>query len=361
MVTWGKVRGSRVAWFGIAGTTLLAALVAGWLLASRNSTEPVAAAPSPTAELTASPTRTPGPTPTPSPTDPPPTPAPSPTASPEPAALDDGRLNVLVLGTDSDAGRRARGMGYLTDAITLLSVAADGSDVALFSLPRDSSDIPMPDGTVWTGKVNAITPTLGPATMRDAMSLLIGVPIDHYVMIDMDDFRRIVDAIGGVTVDVPYALADNRCVIGAGTQYLDGALALCFARHRAVDSDYARAGRHQQLLLAIRDRLAAGGVDIAALTGALGSLQTDIGASEIPILLDLAARAQTATVQRLVLDPPEFTSFAGIAGARGWISVPNGGAIRAAVAAMLPGPESLVGAPGAEDSEERPPSDAQIE
>ncbi len=286
---------------------------------------------------------------------------PTPSPSPESAMLDDGRLNVLVLGTDSDAKRRARGMSHLTDAVTLLSVAADGSGVALVSLPRDSSDIPMPDGSVWTGKVNAITPTLGPGTMRDTMSLLFGVPIDHYVMIDMDDFRRIVDAIGGVTVQVPYTLADKRCVIGAGIQHLDGARALCFARHRAVDSDYARAGRHQQLLLAIRDRVAAGGVDITALVGALGSLQTDIPAAEIPILLDLAVRARTADVQRLVLDPPEFTTFAGLAGTRGWISVPNGGAIRAAVAAVLPGPVSLDGSPDAEESPTRPRSDARIQ
>jgi polyisoprenyl-teichoic acid--peptidoglycan teichoic acid transferase len=266
---------------------------------------------------------------------------------------------VLVLGSDSSAARRARGTGGLTDAITVVSVAADASNVVLVSLPRDSSDIPMPDGSLWTGKVNAITPVLGPAVMRDAMSVLLGIPIDHYAMIDMDDFRRVVDAVGGVTVHVPYALSDNRCSIGAGMRHLDGSLALCYARHRAVDSDYARAARHQQLLLAIRDRVIGGGVDIGALVAALGSLRTDIPASEIPFLLELAARIQGAEVQRLVLGP-EYMSFAGIAGARGWISIPDIGAIRAAVRSLVGAADASAGAPAPDDRDDRTRDDSKL-
>ncbi|MBW3631880.1 MAG: LCP family protein [Chloroflexi bacterium] len=350
-----------------AGALALAAVVflVGSLLYSEQAEPPAPAAiasptatPEPTLPPSATPTPTPEPTsePTPDPAKPEPTPSPSPALG----TLADGRYTVLVLGSDSDSQRRARGKGWLTDAITVISVATDGSRIAMFSLPRDTSDIPMPDGSVWARKVNAMAPTLGPAATRDAMGLLLGIPIDRYALIDMDDFRRLVDAVGGVTVHLPYAIADNRCSIGAGTHHLGGSLALCFARHRAVDSDYARAGRHQQLLLAIRDRIMSGAADPGAVVASLGSLQTDIPATEIPTLMALAGSAQSADVNRVVFGP-EYMSYAGIAGARGWISVPDVGAIRATVGALVPRSDGSVGAAPADDRRQRTGGDAKVE
>jgi LCP family protein required for cell wall assembly len=251
------------------------------------------------------------------------------------AGLEDGRLTVLVLGSDSSALRRARGTGGLTDAITVVSIAADGSNVALISLPRDSVDFPMPDGSTWHTKVNAITELRGVETMREAMAGVFGIQIDHYVLVDMDDFPKIVDAVGGVTVSVPYTLSDNRCTIPAGTRHLDGALALCFARNRHSDSDYARAGRHQQLLLALRDGFLDGGVDLPALVASLHSLQTDIDVSELPQYLELLQRSVDAQVHQLVLQPPTYTTFAGTTPDRGYISIPDIDAIHAAVAQLI--------------------------
>ncbi len=346
MMLWGKVRRDPRWLGGFVGLLALVATALIWIVISARPAElasasPTAsptrtASPSPTPTASPSPTPTASPTPTPRPTaSPTPTASPSPSATPLPAAFADDRVTLLVLGSDSDSGRRARGKGYLTDAITVLSVAADGSNPVLVSLPRDSTDIAMPDGSVWTRKVNEIAPTLGPAAMRDTMSLLLGLPIDYYAMIDMDAFRNLVDAVGGVSVSVPYTLADKRCTIGAGAQDLDGGLALCYARHRTLDSDYARGGRHQQLLLALRDRILANGIDVAALAGVIGSVQTDVPASDIPALIELARLSQQDEVQRVVLAPPTYTTFAGIAGARGWISVPNATAIRGTVATMI--------------------------
>ena len=247
----------------------------------------------------------------------------------------DGRFTVLVLGSDSSAERRARGKAGLTDAIVVLSVADDGSDVVLVSLPRDTTDLAMPDGSIWRNKVNAITAIRGAAVMRDTMALLLGIPIDGYVLVDMDDFARLVDAVGGVTVSVPYTLSDKRCTINPGTQHLNGALALCFARNRATDSDYARDGRHQQLLLAIRDRLLAGTVNVGALVSSLPSLTTDLPLGNLAAYVDILGRSRDAHVDRLVLAPPTYTTFAGTTADRGWISIPNVPAIRAAVADLL--------------------------
>lgn len=315
------------------GAFALAALAVGTYLVASSPTVSPAATVSPVARAS----RTPAPTPSPTTA---PTARPTAAATPDPtpplaAFGDDGRLTVLVLGSDSSAARRAQGHGSLTDAITVVTVREDGSGLALFSLPRDTTDIQLPDGRLWTGKINALAPALGPRVAADTIGGLLGLTIDHYVQIDMDGLVQLVDAVGGVTVEVSHVLADAGCTIPAGTQHLDGTLALCFARHRQTDDDYARAARHQLLLLALRDAFVAGDVDPTALLGSLATLETDMELDQVGRLLELAAGSAASEADALVLGPPDFTEFVGIAGARGWISTPNVAAIRAAVDAVL--------------------------
>lgn len=306
--------------------------LAGRLLLASPAPSPIAQA-SPTATQLPTSTPTPLPTPTASPT-PSPTPVPTPTPTPRPAGLDDGRLTILLLGSDDSAVRRLRRPtgDYLTDAITVVSVTENGRRLALFSFPRDTADVPLPDGSLWTGKLNSLSFYRGPATVRDAVENLIGIPIDHYAMMDMDGFKDVVRAVGTVRVTVPYWLADPRCVFEPGRQRLDPYRALCYARHRYSDSDYARAGRHQELLLALRTALLRDQVDLRALARSIPSLRTDLPLKDLPAYFDLMRRSKDARVRQIVFDPPEYTTFVGIAGSRGWISVPNIPAIRAAVA-----------------------------
>jgi LCP family protein required for cell wall assembly len=320
---------------GLVGLVVVGALIA-WVAVA----QPFAADPTPTPAALASPTPSPSPSPSPTPSpspSPTPTPIPTPTPTPRPAGLDDGRLTVLIIGSDDSAGRRTRRPTgeYLTDAITVVSVTENGRRLAMFSLPRDTVDLQLPDGSVWGGKVNTISYYRGPQTLRGAMSILLGIPIDHYVLVDMDGFRSIVDAVHGVRVRVPYPLNDARCKIDAGEPLLNAKRALCFARHRYSDSDWARAGRHQELLLALRDRLLRRHVDVRALVRGLASLRTDVPMADIPAYGDLLRRSRSARVTRIVLTPPAYTTFVGIAGERGWIQVPNVPAIQAAVADAL--------------------------
>lgn len=260
------------------------------------------------------------------------TPIPEPPATPPlPAFADDGRLTVLVLGSDSSADRRSLGRVPLTDAITVVTVREDGGGLALFSLPRDTTDVELPDGRLWTAKINELAPTLGPRMAADTIGGLLGIGIDHYIQIDMDDLVRLIDAVGGVTVDVSYTLSDAACTIPPGPQHLDGSLALCFARHRQTDDDYARAGRHQLLLLALRDAMVARDIDPRGLLRSLGTLETDLDLGDVGRLLEIAALSASSEEATVVLGPPEYTEFVGIAGARGWISTPNVAAIRGAV------------------------------
>jgi LCP family protein required for cell wall assembly len=266
-------------------------------------------------------------------------PTPQPTATPQPAALADGRLTVLFLGSDDSRGRQNRRPtgDYLTDAITVVSVTESGKRMAMFSLPRDTADVPMASGGLWSGKINSLSYYRGPATVRDTMGVLLGIRIDHYVQLDMDDFRTLIRQLDGIRVRVPYTISDARCTITQGVQMMHAERALCYARHRYSDSDYARARRHQQLLLSIRDRMLRNDLNYRLMVRSFGSLRTDVNFADLGAFGDLLRRSEDAKVTRIVLAPPRFTTFAGIAGARGWIQIPNVPVIRQAVAAALGG------------------------
>ncbi|HEX9765124.1 MAG TPA: LCP family protein, partial [Nitriliruptorales bacterium] len=205
-------------------------------------------------------------------------PAPSPTASLNEALLE-SRLTVLVIGLDHSESRRSQGMGANTDTIMLASVSADQSEVTLISLPRDTVDIPMPDGSTWPSKVNAIYDQLGVEALVDAVATLFAVPIDGYVQIDMDDLVDLVEAVDGVEVDPPDALDDPivDLHLEPGRQTLDGPTALAYVRTR-VDTDYGRAARQHEALLDLVARLVSPepDVDVAALLDGLNSFETDL-------------------------------------------------------------------------------------
>jgi LCP family protein required for cell wall assembly len=227
--------------------------------------------------------------------------------------------------------------GMNTDMLIVANIRADGSRIDLFSLPRDSVDVPLGDGKVWSQKINSLRAARGLPALKQAMSAALAIPIDYYAEMTMDDLSRIVNAIGGVTVSLPAQLNDYHLGISwrAGANQLDGRTAVLFVRSRYSDSDYARADRNQLLLIALRDKLLGGGYDPLALLTRLPGLSTDIPAADMPMLLDLARRSAGAQIVRKVLAPPEYTLFTGIAGARGWVSVPNLDAIRAYVASVF--------------------------
>jgi len=274
-----------------------------------------------------------------------PTPAASPSPSPTPALNEEllsRRLTVLVIGLDLNQAREEDGFGANTDTLILASVAADQGEVTLISLPRDTVDIPLPDGGIWDRKVNAIYIERGVEALVGAMEELFGVPIDHHAAVDMDDFEALVAAVDGVTVEVAEPLRDPVLDLDleAGRQTLDAETALDYVRTR-VDTDYGRAARQQQVLLALLEELVDPGteLDLAALLDGLDSLQTDLPLGELPTLVEIARRAQDAQVTDEVLSPPRFITFEGMAAGRGYILVPDVEAIRA-LARQLMGDEA---------------------
>jgi LCP family protein required for cell wall assembly len=249
------------------------------------------------------------------------------------------RFTVLVAGADSNSTRLARGEDVNTDALMVVSVSADKSRIAIMSLPRDTVDLPMPDGSIYHGKVNGIAERLGIEALRGAMATLIGQPIDKYIRVDMDDFVWMVDAVGGIDVEVETRISDSQVhlFLEPGPAHLDGAQALAFSRTRA-DMDYRRAGRQQQVLVALaRKWLDPGSAGLMASLRMLGSLQTDITLEELPTLLEIGRRSAAAVVSGIVLEPPRFSLFVGFEpnSTRGWVMIPNVPEIRAYASSVL--------------------------
>ena len=292
--------------------------------------------PTPLALPSASPTRA-EPTPTAEPTA---TPVPTPTPNPFDQELIDRRYTVLVIGEDANASRDARGHVSNTDTIMLVSLSPRQTHVTMLSLPRDTVDIPMANGTLYTGKVNGIAYQFGYEALQGAMETLLDIHIHAYVKVDMDNFVQLVDAVGAVKVTNTEWLYDAHLglALGPGTYRLDGATALDYVRSRYTSSDYARAARQQQVLLALVRKYLnpATEWDIDQLLLMLDSLETNVDLSDLPTLMEMARRSRKAEVVTTVLSPPRFALGYGDQGdGRGWVIIPNLAEMRAYAHSLL--------------------------
>jgi len=274
--------------------------------------------PDPTAE----PTATPGP-------------SPSPTLN---ADLLERRWTVLYVGIDLNERREAEGATLNTDALMLVSLSADQSQLTLVSLPRDTVDVPLPDGSVYDRKINGLYAERGMDALVGAMETLYGVPIDAHLLLDMDDFIALVQAVGEVEVSPEEPLVDPivNLDLAAGPQTLDAAQALGYVRTR-VDQDYGRMGRQQEVLVELVRRLVdpETDLDLAALIDGLDSLETDVPLDQLPTLVELARRAADAEVENLLIEPPLIVFEGDRGDGRGYVLEPDVEAIRAEVQQLI--------------------------
>jgi len=270
--------------------------------------------------------------------------APSATPTPTPGldqALLSRRVTFLVVGTDQNATRKATGEPALTDSMIVVSINAAHTKMTMISVPRDSVSIPLQGGGTWRSKLNALYSQLGMDALRGALDTLLGTKIDFTLLVNMDDFARVVDAFGGIDLTVPATIVDPSIglKIGAGKHHLDGQQALLYCRSRHTTDDFDRAARQQLVLRALLARFVAPNVkiDLARLVASLGSLQTDIGADMLPTLAELARRSRAAAVTDDVLTPPRFYVVDSDP-SLGYVLRPKLAAIRAFAEPLLTGP-----------------------
>ena len=152
------------------------------------------------------------------------------------------------------------------------------------------------------------------------MSFLLGAPIHYYAAIDLAGFRRMIDLVGGVTVDNREAINDPRYdwldgthgfKLSAGKHHLNGRTALAYVRSRqgAGDNDFNRARRQQQVLLALREQLTKPEnlPQIPDLLDAAGdTIRTNFPSERVGEMIDLAQRIDTSTVRQVVLGPRKY-------------------------------------------------------
>ncbi len=207
---------------------------------------------------------------------------------------------VLVVGTD---GGRAPGRGDAnrSDSMLLVHLDPDTQRIAYLSIPRDLRvEIP----GYGTSKINAANQIGGPALTLATVKALTGLPIDHVIVVDFDGFKELIDAIGGIEVDVPKAILSNRfdcpykparCAdwkgwrFEKGRQHMDGRRALVYSRVRTnqldpSDSDITRGNRQQIVADAVGDEIASVGtfLRLPFIGGKLAApLATDLSAWEL--------------------------------------------------------------------------------
>jgi LCP family protein required for cell wall assembly len=249
------------------------------------------------------------------------------------------RWTVLFVGLDHSAEREAMGLGVNSDALMLVSLAADQSRLTMVSLPRDTVDVPLADGSTYPAKINELYTTQGIETLRTTMEGVFGVPIDAHLALDLDDMLALIAAVDGVDVNPPEAINDDQYQdihLEPGPQELDPETAMKYVRTR-LDTDYSRMRRQQEVIAALVERLTdpERDVDLGSLLEGFQSLETDLPLEELPTLLELARRAREAEVQNLVVEPPLITFEGDRGDGRGYILEADFEAIRTEVQALI--------------------------
>lgn len=263
-----------------------------------------------------------------------PTPLPSPNGSgalptPTPAPPLPGvdrRVTILFIGVDNTHGVD-RG---LTDSLIVASFDPQAGTTVMISLPRDTARLPYYGGGIWPSRINSLMQAAtrrpdefpdGPLpTLVNEMSYIVGIPIDYYARIDIGGFTQLIDLVGGVDVDLANEINDPTYQFTPtergfhllpGPHHLDGKLATAYARsrHGSGNSDFQRARRQQQILLALRDKADDPGVlaNLPAVLDVVSQIvRTNAPLDRLPEIVSVVQNSTGAETRNVVLAPPRY-------------------------------------------------------
>lgn len=188
-------------------------------------------------------------------------------------------INVLVLGCDEREGESVA----RADVIIVATLRSDAKEVSMFSLPRDTRVAIEGHGH---DKINHAMSYGGIPLVQSSVENLLGIEIDHYVKVNFDGFINVIDALGGVNVEVPTRMYKPLEAIDLlpGYQTLDGADALAFVRWRGDGTgDYGRIERQQQFIAALSEKLKgmslSQALDVAS--ALMDSIETDMSVKQM--------------------------------------------------------------------------------
>lgn len=248
-----------------------------------------------------------------------------------------GRYNVLLMGGDSGAGR----WGLRPDSMTVASIDEETGRTVLIGLPRNLQnfkfkpgsvmDEQFPDGfdcegcylnsvSTWAGDHTDLFPKSkdpGTDATISAIEGVTGLKINYWAMVNLQGFKDLVDAVGGVTLTVRDRIpvgglgSDVTGYIEPGTRKLNGFDALWYARSREGSDDYSRMARQKCVMNAIATQISPQTVvaNYSDLTSAGASMvETNLPRSEFPAFIDLAVKAKNQKISSVAIVPPAINT-----------------------------------------------------
>ena len=244
------------------------------------------------------------------------------------------RVNVLLMGID-----RRPGEAFIsrTDSMMIVSIDPVDKSASILSVPRDLYVVIPGRGrdrinTAFVYGSAGNNPAGGAALAIQTVEYNLGVPINHYVLVDFNAVIQGIDALGGIDVNVPFDINDptypsmnygyDPLFILAGPQHMDGQLALKYARTRHADNDFGRAQRQQQVIMAAREKALSLGIGgLLARAPALyqqleQGIRTDLTLDQIVRLATTASEISSEDIRSDVLDFDYVTSYRTEAGAQ---------------------------------------------
>ncbi len=235
------------------------------------------------------------------------------------------RVNILILGIDQREGEKDK--GYRTDTMIVLTIDPISRAAGLLSVPRDTwVEIPGYDYYDRINTANAVGdvkdyPGGGSALARKAVEQLLGVPIHYTARMNFTAFETLIDAIGGIEIDVDTDIYDptyptsnygvETFKLSKGLQTLDGATALKFARtrHNLEHEDFDRARHQQQVIMAVREKVKRPEVIASLITRGpdlieqlSASIKTDMTLEQAQEMMSLALQIDRNQIRFAVLD-----------------------------------------------------------
>jgi LCP family protein required for cell wall assembly len=271
----------------------------------------------------------PGSTPTPTPAMTDPWTAPSVVPTP---ATSDARITILLTGIDRSKARTSAGTGGLTDTMLVATFDPKTRTVSMVNFPRDIAYFPLYNGRTYTDKLNTLMswankntdryPDGGMGTLMKQLGFLLGTPIHYYAAVDLDGMRKMVDIVGGINVynskeinDPTYQFRpdDVGFHLPVGFHHLTGERAMAYmrSRHGRGNSDFDRARRQQETLIALRAKLTDPSMFLRlpqVLDTASQAIRTNFPSARLSELMQYAEDVDPSSISRFVLSPPDFAT-----------------------------------------------------
>lgn len=268
-------------------------------------------------------------------------------------------VNILLLGIDQRIGEEGP---FRSDTMILVSIDPSRNTATMVSLPRD----------LWVtipgygeNRINAAHslgdffkyPGGGVALAKLTVQKALGIPVHYYLRINFSGFEKMVDAIGGLTIDVPRYIYDSAypdnnygtyiLEIQPGIQLMDGKRSLEYARTRHDSNDYDRMQRQQQVIIAARDKILSLNIPLAKIPELLriagDSIQTDLTLREMIALAEMIKGINGDNIKRAAIDESMSSSVTTPQGAM--VQVADWDKVNALVNELFPNSSPLAATP----------------